>query len=102
MADLHKGIEASLAGDYAVAMREFRPLAEEGHAEAQSALGLMYEKGQGVARDDTQAVAWWRKSAEQGYAGAQYALGIMYAAGRGVAQDDAQALRWCRKISFKM
>ncbi|MDA9976128.1 hypothetical protein N9F34_04865 [Alphaproteobacteria bacterium] len=31
--------------DYATALREFKPLAEEGKADAQNILGVMYQKG---------------------------------------------------------
>lgn len=56
--------------DYASAFREFSPLAEQGDATAQSFLGEMYGNGQGVAKDEQQAVTWYRKAAEQG--GASY------------------------------
>ena len=103
-ADLQKGVEAYEAGDYAAALREFRPLAEDGFlsqgdAEAQFFLGQMYRQGRGVTQDYAQAVEWYRKAAEQGYAKAQYNLGFMYSKGRGVAQDDAQALAWTRKAA---
>jgi len=38
-------------GDYATALREWEPLAEQGNAYAQSNLSLMYAKGQGVPQD---------------------------------------------------
>tara|TARA_B100000315_G_scaffold196176_1_gene187254 strand:- start:128 stop:496 length:369 start_codon:yes stop_codon:yes gene_type:complete len=82
-ADLPKGVEAYVAGDYAAALRELRPLAEQGDAQAQYSLGLMYEKGQGVARDDAQALKWYRKAVEQGHADAQFLLGLVYEKGRG-------------------
>ena len=69
-----------------------REAAEQGHADAQSNLGLMYAMGWGVPKDDVQAVAWYRKAAEQGNADAQSNLGRMYAKGEGVPQDYAQAV----------
>ena len=69
-------------------------LAEQGNAKGQCNLGGKYREGQGVARDDKQAVYWYEKSAEQGNATAQYNLGFMYARGRGVAQDDTLAHMW--------
>ena len=38
---------------------------------AQSKLGLMHDNGQGVPKDDQQAVSWYRKAADQGDADAQ-------------------------------
>ena len=80
-------------------LSETRVKAEQGNAEAQHNLGVMYEKGLGVAKDDVQAVQWYRKAADQGHAEAQYNLGFMYAQGRGVAQDYAQAVQWYRKAA---
>ncbi len=81
-------------GDYATAIRELRPLAEQGDGDAQNNLGTMYDYGQGVPQDDAKAVKWYRKAAEQGNAGAQYNLGVMYGNGQGVPQDYAQAHMW--------
>ncbi len=54
----------------------------------------MYDKGQGVPHDYTQAVNWYRKAAEQGYATARYNLGAMYDKGHGVPQDFVLAHMW--------
>ena len=89
--------EASFAfrhGDYETAFREFKPLAEQGHADAQTNIGLLYENGQGVPQNYGEAVKWYRKAAEQGYADAQKNLGVMYADGAGVPQNYGQAARW--------
>jgi TPR repeat protein len=71
--------------------------AEQGDAEAQCKLGVMYANGQGVTQDYGKALEWYRKSAEQGNSEAQYKLGVMYVKGRGVAQDYGKALEWYRK-----
>ncbi len=103
-ADYQAGLAAYSRDDYATALREFKPLAEQGHAKAQAALGLMYAEGQGVALDYAEAVKWLRKAAEQGQATtlegrraialAQFALGGMYAGGAGVPQDYVLAHMW--------
>ena len=81
-------------GDYATAIREMRPLAEQGNARAQYGLGVMYDKGRGVPQDYAEALQWYRKAAEQGYALAQNNLGAMYEDGAGVPQDSVNANRW--------
>ena len=58
--DLQKGYDAFEAGDYATALQEWRPLAEQGDADAQYFLGVMYEKGNGVPKDYAEAVKWYR------------------------------------------
>ena len=76
----------AIAQDYdAGLLKEWKPLADQGHAGAQYNLGLMYANGRGVVEDDAEAVRWYRLAADQGHADAQYNLGWMYANGRGCA-----------------
>ena len=81
-------------GDFTLGMKLLRPLAEQGNAEAQYNLGVMYAEGKGVPQDDRAAVQWWRKAAAQGDAEAQYNLGLSYRTGRGVPQDVILAFMW--------
>ena len=92
--DLDKGFKADKASNYAIAAKWYRKAAEQGDADAQFNLGVMYRKGKGVTQDDAEAVKWYRKSAEQGDASAQYNLGLMYAEGTGVTQDTIAAHMW--------
>ena len=71
-----------------------RQAADQGDAEAQYNLGLMYVNGEGVPKDDAEAVRWYRLAAEQGDASAQHNLGVMYANGRGVLKDSVLAHMW--------
>jgi len=98
-ADYQKGYEALLKKDYATALREFKPLAEEGHAAAQCGLGLMYHKGKGVPESNTTAVNWFRLAALQEHAEGQHWLGSMYALGKGVPQDYQTAGKWFRRAA---
>ncbi len=98
-ADFKAGVAAYNRGDYATALREWRPLAKQGYAEAQSNLGVMYDIGHGVPQDYAEAVKWYRKAAEQGYAEAQHNLGRMYVKGLSVPQDYARAAKWYRKAA---
>ena len=88
------GLDAAERGDYATALREWTPLAEQGDAKAQYNLGVMYENGQGVPQDYKTAVKWFTLAAEQGYDFAQFNLGLMYNNGEGVLQDYATARKW--------
>ena len=63
--------------------------AGQGEAEAQLFLGRMYDKGEDVKQDYTEAAKWYQKAAEQGKAAAQNNLGYMYHNGEGVKQDYA-------------
>ena len=93
-AGFDEGLAAAERGDYETALREWRPLAERGDADAQYNLGVMYDTGQGVAQDYAEALKWYRRAAEQGHAAAQYNLGVVYGNGQGVAQDYVQAHLW--------
>ena len=68
--------------------------ANQGDASAEYQLGLMYEEGQDLPKDTTEAMKWWRKAAEQGDATAQNSLGFMYDHGRGVPEDYVLAHMW--------
>jgi len=60
------GMASYNRGDYMPAIRLFRPLAEQGNAKAQSALGVMYRRGQGVARNSVRAFLWFSRAAARG------------------------------------
>ena len=54
----------------------------------------MYATGEGVLKDEAEAVRWYRLAAEQGDATAQFNLGVMHAAGEGVLKDSVLAHMW--------
>jgi uncharacterized protein len=98
--DFNKGNEAYKLGDYSTALKEWKPLAEQGNERAQYLLGVIYSqtfgKGYGVLKDATEAAKWYRLSAEQGNDAAQFNLGVMYKNGNGVLQDYSEAVKWHR------
>ena len=51
-----------VAGDFETTKKA----AEQGDAEAQYNLGVMYANGDGLPEDDAEAVRWYRMAAEQG------------------------------------
>ena len=93
-ADFEKGSTAYSQGDYATAIKEWRPLAEQGNASVQFYLGIMYNKGKGVLQNYQTSVKWFTLAAEQRNASAQFNLGVMYANGNGVIQDNIYAHMW--------
>ena len=80
-------------------MKWYRKAADQGHATAQTNLGWMYATGQGVTRDDVEAVKWFRKAAEQGYAIAQSNLGFMYYNGQGMTRNYVEAYVWLARAA---
>ncbi len=91
-----RGEKAYKAGHYHGALTRWLPLANAGNDKAQYMLGVMYENGTGVPKDEAEAVRWYRRAADQGNALAQRNLGWMYERGRGVPKDEAEAVRWYR------
>jgi len=81
-------------GSYGQDFEETKLLAEKGQVLAQFNLGNMYVNGDGVPKNDVEAVRWFRLAAEQGDADAQYNLGLMYANGEGVPENDVEAYVW--------
>ncbi|MDF3121536.1 tetratricopeptide repeat protein, partial [Haemophilus influenzae] len=93
-----QGSEATTRGDYQTTFKFLLPLAEQGNAEAQLMLGVMYARGIGVKQDDFEAVKWYRQAAEQGYANAQAILGFSYLLGQsGVQVNKSLAKEWFGK-----
>lgn len=93
------GKSAFDAGQYSRARELWLPLAENGDARAQHAIGRLYEKGNGVPRDFGQAFTWYRRAADNNDADSQYRLAVGYAYGLGVKRDEATALSWLRKAA---
>ena len=65
-ADFNDGLAAYKRGDYAMALREWRPVAEQGNEKAQAMLGFLYYKGQGVPQEYVKAAMWLDLAARQG------------------------------------
>jgi TPR repeat protein len=99
--DWDAGVEAYRRGDYAVALKEWQPLAEAGDEYAQVLLALMYYNGIGVPQDAAEAARLYRLAGDQDHSEAQFALGQMYDQGKGVPQDRVEAARWYRLAADK-
>jgi PAS domain S-box-containing protein len=94
--DVEAAYAAYRKGYYAVALQLARPIAERGDSGAQSLLGLIYLNGNGVQRNESEAIKWYRRAADQENADAQLRIGDMYSEGLGVPQDYSEAGRWYR------
>ena len=79
------------SGKNPAALQSLQAAANNGDANAQFSLGFLYEQGQGVPQNYTQAAFWYLKAAAQGDAAAQFNLGAMYQFGVSVPQDYAIA-----------
>jgi Sel1 repeat-containing protein len=90
---------ASMAPNYAEAMKWLSKSAAQGRPEAMAELGEMYEGGEGVPKDETLAAVFYRMSCEarpdyQSTSSGCNNLAILYDEGRGVTQDAIEAYKY--------
>src|SRR6187551_3491691 len=85
--------------DYERAIEMLTPLADRGDAVAQTKLGLIYTRGEGVARDDAAALGWLTRAAEQNQSEAQFELGVMYRDGLGTPKNGNLAMLWFQRAT---
>ena len=82
-------------GKFNEALQEFVQAGGDGNVEAVYRAALMFEAGEGTAKEDTQALAkaadWFQTAARAGHKGAMKKLAKMFADGRGKPQDPVQA-----------
>ena len=78
--------------------REFADLQTKA-TETTFQIGRCYETGDGVDKDEAEAVKWYRRAAEQGNVQAMIELGKCYTFGIGVRKNRATAFQWLRKAA---
>jgi TPR repeat protein len=93
-AGFDEGVESYTQGDYAKAMAEFKPLAEQGDARGQYFVGFLHHYGYGVKADQTEASKWFQLAGDQGDSRSLFYLGKMYENGEGVERDPVAAHKW--------
>ena len=72
------------------------PIAEQGNADAQFSVGLIFDRGLNVNPDYHAAVKWFTLASKQGHVFAQANLGWKYHKGQGVDKNNVHAFKWCR------
>jgi len=97
--DYNLAVKAVNSKNYHLALTWLKPLAEQGHAGAQSYMGYLYQDAYGVARDYREAARWYQLAAEQGDTYSQLRLAEIYEKALGVARDDARAAEWYARAS---
>ncbi|KAF0095333.1 MAG: hypothetical protein E1N59_828 [Puniceicoccaceae bacterium 5H] len=85
--------------DFEKAFRWFTQAADQGNADAQYNLGVMYQMGEGVDVQPEKAVFWYQQAAEQKQINALNNLGYVYATGFGVEKDDALAVKYYKQAA---
>lgn len=73
--------------------------AEAGDVDAQAEIGYLYQYGDGVEKDSSEAFKWNLKAANQGSPMAQHNLAVMYDEGVDIPEDNLEAIKWYRKAA---
>ena len=78
----------------------FRQAADLGDTNAMQELGESYANGEGISKDDLEALRWFLRAAGGGNTAAMLSLGGMYLFGSdAVPQSDDEAVRWFQKAA---
>lgn len=93
-AGFDEGMSAYTSGDFDTAYSQFSIMANKGDTESKYMLGMLYEEGQGVPKDDVQAAYWYARAAEKGFVDAYFALGQLFVHRKGDRQDRMAAHHW--------
>jgi TPR repeat protein len=97
--EYEKGVAAYNQGNFEEAARLYTLSADQGNADAQLRLGLMYEIGFGIKQDYKEAARLYTLSANQGNSDGQLHLGLMYVMGQGIKLDKTAAYHWWSKAA---
>lgn len=99
MADYTAWHAANSVGDNAANFYAWQPLAEQGDAEAQYALGSLYNLGRGTSTHYIKAAYWFKRAAKQGHVLSQSTLGVAYVSGKGVYKNLLLGYMWINVAS---
>ena len=101
-ADFNKGLTAAQSGDFATALKEWKPLAGQGDADAQYNLGVMYALGEGVIKDYVYAHMWGNIASMNGNDKGETLRGYVAEKMTSSQIEEAQRLaRECVKKNYK-
>lgn len=99
---LQEGYEAVRNGNPEQGHAILQPLAENGDADAQYAVAVLYREGWGVEKNLETATGYYQKSAEQDHRDAMFEVGLMYQVGQGgLTKDYEKSAKWYLKSAEK-
>jgi hypothetical protein len=87
-------IAINVHNDWKGGVKWLRPAAAQGLTGAQNLLGLAYERGEGVKKNEKLAAKWYEAAADHGYTPAESSLAKLYERGAGVDQDFKESYFW--------
>jgi TPR repeat protein len=97
--DLAAGKRAYEKGDYATALKELLPVADQGDPQALYLVGSMVFEGKGVRQDKRAGATLLQLAADAGWAEAELLVAMMYDKGDGVPKRTDNSLYWNRRAA---
>lgn len=98
-ASLEKALEAYDFEEYENAFIWLKPWANDGEAEAQYRLGLLYENGYGVDVNAKNALKWFRLAADQGHSKAKRRLRNLQKSATADVGNESVATQWYQDLA---
>ncbi len=92
--DIYSGYDETIQENHKKAFEWYYLAAQQGYADAQFAIAVQYDDGNGVSKDVFKAFTWYYLAAQQGDAGAQVAIGDYYYYGEEIPKDIKKAYGW--------
>ncbi|EAK9946496.1 sel1 repeat family protein [Campylobacter lari] len=92
-----KGFKAYESGDYTNAIKYSQQACDLNSGISCSNLGVMYEDGKGVEKDNFKAVEFYQKACSLNDNLGCFNLAIMYENGKGIRKDTSKALEYFGK-----
>src|SRR5579871_4636489 len=93
-----RGVAAAERGDFPIAIRLWRHVADEGHVKAQYNLGVAYARGIGVPQNKSEALKWWKLAAKQGHPEARRQANLLRMKSSGWRQTLARLVAILRHL----
>jgi TPR repeat protein len=81
------------------AIEHYTNAGNQGHTEAQSCLGWMYENGEGAEQNIPEAIKWHKKAGKGENIDSLFALGKIYEEGKGVEKNPSKAIKYYTKAA---
>jgi len=97
--ELEHARAAAKEGKYEECYNGVCHVALKGHAQSESILGQLYEKGIGVEKNSDKAAVYYKLAAQKGVKEAQARLGMMLYKGEGLAKNPKEASKWLKKAA---
>lgn len=95
------GFAAFENGDYTTAYPYLMKSAKDGNTDSMYLLGRMFQYGEGIEKNYSEALNWYQKAADKNHELAQLSLGFMYDQGEGTKQNFAEAFKWYMKSAHQ-